>query len=153
MATILFDQAKKHGALVLGTSNKSEILLGYSTVFGDNASSLNPIGDLYKQQVWQLSRHVGVPTPIVDKPASADLIVGQTDELDFGISYALADRILALLLRGYPPQRISAFGFRPEDIALVKKRVDSTHWKRRLPTTAMLSQTAIGEYYLRPVDY
>ena len=90
---------------------------------------------------------------IVDKPASADLIVGQTDEADFGITYQLADRILHFLLLGYGPARLVGFGFDEGDVALVKRRLDSTHWKRHLPVTAMLSATAIGEYYLRPVDY
>jgi NH3-dependent NAD+ synthetase len=90
---------------------------------------------------------------IVDKPASADLVVGQTDEADFGISYALADRILSFLLQGYGPAKIVALGFREADVTLVKRRLDSTHWKRHLPSTAILSATAIGEYYLRPLDY
>src|SRR5690606_22075799 len=107
----------------------------------------------YKTQVWQLARHMGVPEPIVEKPASADLVVGQTDEADFGISYAKADRILHFLLQGYSVERLVALGFERDEVLLVKRRVDGTHWKRRLPSTAMLSQTAIGEYYLRPVDY
>ena len=90
---------------------------------------------------------------IVDKPASADLIVGQTDEADFGISYGLADRILHFLLMGYSAAKVVALGFKEVDVVLVKRRLDSTHWKRHLPSTAMLSATAIGEYYLRPLDY
>ncbi|HEY4575385.1 MAG TPA: NAD+ synthase, partial [Thermoanaerobaculia bacterium] len=95
--TILFDQAKKLDALVLGTSNKTEILLGYSTVFGDNASSLNPLGDLYKCQIWQLSRHLGLPAEVIDKAPSADLWPGQTDEGELGFSYETADEVLYLL--------------------------------------------------------
>ena len=90
---------------------------------------------------------------IVSKPASADLIAGQTDEGDFGISYPRADAILHWILLGYRDPEIAALGFTEPEIALVRKRLDSTHWKRRLPTVAMLSGTAIGEYYLRPVDY
>ena len=89
----------------------------------------------------------------MDKPASADLIQGQTDESDFGISYARADRILALLLRGYQRERLIEMGVAPAELDLVKNRLDSTHWKRHLPTTAMLSSTSINDYYLRPVDY
>src|SRR5690606_6488689 len=100
-----------------------------------------------------LARHMGVPDEIVDKPASADLIRGQTDEGDFGISYPRADAILHALLLGRGSAAIVRQGYTGDEIALVRLRPDSTHWKRRLPTVAMVSQTAIGEYYLRPVDY
>jgi NAD+ synthase len=150
---VLFDQSQKLGGIPIGTGNKTERLFGYYTWHADDTPPVNPLGDLFKTQVWQLARHVGVPEAIVGKPASADLVVGQTDEADFGITYALADRILFFLLQGYPPDKLAAMGFRAEDVALVKRRVDSTHWKRHLPSTAMLSSTAIGEYYLRPVDY
>ena len=117
------------------------------------APPVNPIGDLFKTQVWALARHVGVPAVIVDKPASADLVQGQTDETDFGITYEHADRILHWLLSGYRPEQVAAMGYTEGQVELVRARLDGTHWKRRLPTVAMLSQTAIGEYYLRPVDY
>ena len=103
--------------------------------------------------MWALARHVGVPEEIVSKPATADLIVGQTDEQDLGISYARADLILWHLLRGDTAEAVAAGGFDSDEIAVVQKRLESTHWKRRLPTVAMVSETAIGEYYLRPVDY
>ena len=96
---------------------------------------------------------MGVPDVIVAKPASADLIRGQTDEGDFGISYPKADGILHWLLLGYRPAEVAGFGYTAAEVELVRKRLESTHWKRRLPTVAMLSQTAIGEFYLRPVDY
>ena len=149
---VLFDLSAKHNALPLGTSNKSERLLGYFTWHGDDAPPVNPLGDLFKTQVWALARHVGVPEEIVGKPATADLIKGQTDEGDLGVSYLHADRILYHLIRGEesPP---SPRGFTKEEVEIVRKRLDSTHWKRRLPTVAVLSQTAIGEFYLRPVDY
>jgi NAD+ synthetase len=145
---VLFDLSAKHKALPLGTSNKSERLLGYFTWHGDDAPPVNPLGDLFKTQVWALARHVGVPEAIVGKPATADLIKGQTDEGDLGISYVRADHILYHLIRGEAPR-----GFTKEEVEIVRKRLDSTHWKRRLPTVAVLSQTAIGEFYLRPVDY
>ena len=145
---LLFDLSAKHKALPLGTSNKSERLLGYFTWHGDDAPPVNPLGDLFKTQVWALARHVGVPEEIVSKPATADLIKGQTDEGDLGVSYENADRILYHLIRGEEPR-----GFTKEEVEIVRKRLDSTHWKRRLPTVAVLSQTAIGEFYLRPVDY
>lgn len=150
---VLFDQSAKLGALPLGTGNKSERLLGYFTWHADDSPPINPIGDLYKTQVWALARHLGVPKEIVEKPATADLIEDQTDEGDLGVAYRTADLILYWLLRGFPPEEIEALGFAARDVATVAKRLDSTHWKRRLPTVAMLSQTAIGEYYLRPVDY
>jgi len=149
----LFDHSQKLGAIPIGTGNKTERLFGYYTWHADDSPPVNPLGDLFKSQVWRLARHVGVPEVIVEKPASADLIVGQTDEADFGITYALADRILHFLLQGYGVEKLIALGFREADVALVKRRLDSTHWKRHLPSTAMLSATAIGEYYLRPVDY
>ncbi len=149
----LFDLSAALDALPLGTGNKSERLLGYFTWHADDAPPVNPIGDLFKTQVWELARHLGVPDEIVGKPASADLIVGQTDEADFGLSYARADGILELLLRGHGDAVLAAHGYTAEEVALVRRRLDSTHWKRKLPSVAMLSQTAIGEYYLRPVDY
>ncbi len=149
----LFDVSAAQRALPLGTGNKTERLFGYFTWHADDSPPVNPIGDLLKTQVWALARHLGVPDVIVSKPASADLIKGQTDEGDFGISYPRADAILHWILLGYRSPEIAALGFSEEEIALVRKRLDSTHWKRRLPTVAMLSATAIGEYYLRPVDY
>ena len=147
---VLFDLSAKHQALPLGTSNKSERLLGYFTWHGDDAPPVNPLGDLFKTQVWALARHIGVPEEIVDKPATADLIKGQTDEGDLGVSYEHADRILYHLIRGEEPP---LSGVTKEEVETVRKRLDSTHWKRRLPTVAVVSQTAIGEFYLRPVDY
>ena len=114
---------------------------------------VNPTLLTLATQVWALARHLGIPDAIVSKPASADLIAGQTDEGDFGISYARADAILHWLLSGYDAPHIVALGYTGAEVTLVKQRLDSTHWKRRLPTVAMVSQTAIGEYYLRPVDY
>ncbi len=149
----LFDLSAAHRALPLGTGNKTERLFGYFTWHADDSPPVNPIGDLFKTQVWVLARHLGVPEVIVAKPASADLITGQTDEGDFGISYPRADAILHWILLGYGNAEIAGLGFTEAEITLVRKRLDSTHWKRRLPTVAMLSATAIGEYYLRPVDY
>jgi NAD+ synthase len=149
----LFDLSAALRALPLGTGNKTERLFGYFTWHADDSPPVNPIGDLFKTQVWALARHLGVPEVIVSKPASADLIKGQTDEGDFGISYPRADAILHWILLGYKVPEIAALGFDESEIELVRNRLDSTHWKRRLPTVAMLSATAIGEYYLRPVDY
>ncbi|MFL5561962.1 MAG: NAD+ synthase [Gemmatimonadaceae bacterium] len=149
----LFDLSAKLSALPLGTGNKTERLFGYFTWHADDSPPVNPLGDLFKTQVWALARHLGVPAPIVDKAPSADLVAGQTDEGDFGISYEKADRILNHILSGYTPAEVVARGFDAAEVEVVRRRVDGTHWKRKLPTVAMLSHSAIGESYLRPVDY
>jgi NAD+ synthase (glutamine-hydrolysing) len=149
----LFDLSAKYRAIPLGTGNKTERLFGYFTWHADDSPPINPLGDLFKTQVWALARHLGVPEIIVEKPPTADLVVGQTDEGDFGISYARADELLNWLLSGYSAADLLANGFDQSEVALVTKRVESTHWKRRLPTVAMVSPTAINESYLRPVDY
>ena len=95
----------------------------------------------------------GLPSEVVEKPASADLVLGQTDERDLGIAYARADRILWALVSGHEPDEIVAQGFSAKEVDLVRARLESTHWKRRLPTVAIVSATSIGESYLRPVDY
>jgi NAD+ synthase len=150
---VVFDQGAKIGALPIGTGNKSERLFGYYTWHADDSPPINPIGDMFKTQVWQLAVELGVPKEIVYKPASADLIKGQTDESDFGITYAKADRILHFMTQGFSKSKLIEMGFEQSEVELVWRRVDTTHWKRRLPTVAMLSSTAIGEYYLRPVDF
>ena len=150
---VLFDQAFKLGALPVGTGNKSERLLGYYTWHADDSPPINPLGDLFKSQVWALARELGVPDEIINKPATADLIQGQTDEGDLGISYAEADLILHHLLSGRSNEDLVEVGFEPKKVELVCERLEQTHWKRHLPTVAMLSATAIGEWYLRPVDY
>jgi NAD+ synthase (glutamine-hydrolysing) len=150
---VLFDLSARYRALPVGTGNKTERLLGYFTWHADDSPPINPLGDLFKTQVWQLAKFLGVPEVIINKPASADLIEGQTDERDFGISYAEADEILNWLVSGYSPAALSARGFDPAKIEVVRKRLAGTHWKRKLPTVAMVSATGIGESYLRPVDY
>ena len=150
---ILFDQSARLNALPIGTGNKTERMMGYFTWHADDTPPVNPIGDLYKTQVWALARHLGVPIQVIDKPPSADLEANQTDESDLGVTYLTADRILSQILSGYRDDAIAAVGFDPREIGLVRKRVESTHWKRHLPTTALVSGTAINEFYLRPVDY
>jgi len=149
----LFDLSAKHHAIPLGTANKTERLFGYFTWHADDSPPINPLGDLFKTQVWALAKHLGVPDVIVGKAPSADLVVGQTDEGDFGISYAKADELLNWMLSGYSESDLIARGFDAAEVALVRKRLASTHWKRRLPTVAMMSSSTIGESYLRPVDY
>jgi NAD+ synthetase len=152
-AVILFDQSAKVGALPLGTGNKSERLLGYFTWHADDSPPINPLGDLFKTQVWALARHLGVPDVIVQKPATADLVKGVNDEDELGVSYHAADPILHWLLRGYSLEELIRVGFDERAVGTVSHRLESTHWKRELPTVAVLSSSAIGEFYLRPVDY
>jgi NAD+ synthase (glutamine-hydrolysing) len=149
----LFDRGAALEALPIGTGNKTERLLGYFTWHADDAPPVNPIGDLYKTQVLALARHLEIPEAIIAKPPTADLVQGQTDESDLGISYSRADTILHWLLTGHAPERLATLGFSPAEVALVRQRLDATHWKRKLPTVAVLSGTAINEFYLRPVDY
>lgn len=150
---VLFDQSAKLDALPIGTGNKTERLLGYFTWHADDTPPVNPIGDLFKSQVWELARYLGVPQRLIDKAPTADLHADQTDEGDLGISYARADGILAQLLLGYTDAQLVERGFSHDEVTLVRRRVDASHWKRHLPTTAMLTDTAINEFYLRPVDY
>jgi NAD+ synthetase len=150
---VLFDQSAKLDALPVGTGNKTERLLGYFTWHADDTPPLNPLGDLFKSQVWELARYLDVPQRLVEKAPTADLQADQTDEGDLGISYARADAILSQLLLGYSDDELVARGFERDEVQLIRRRVDSTHWKRHLPTTALLSSTAINEFYLRPVDY
>jgi len=150
---VLFDQSAALGGLPIGTGNKTERLFGYYTWHADDAPPINPLGDMLKTQVWDLARELGVPQVIVDKPATADLVQGQTDEGDFGLTYGAADPILHYLVQGYSRDKLVEMGYPVREVDLVFQRVSRTHWKRKLPTVAMLSNTAIGEYYLRPVDY
>ncbi|MEX1259134.1 MAG: NAD+ synthase [Gemmatimonadota bacterium] len=152
-ALILWDQAARLHALPLGTGNKSERLLGYFTWHADDSPPINPLGDLFKTQVWALARHLGVPKEIVEKAPSADLVQGVDDEHEIGVSYAVADRILYWMLEGYRPKDLVRAGFPADSVEKVRKRLEGTHWKRELPTVATLSESAIGEFYLRPVDY
>ena len=143
--TILFDQAKKLGCLVLGTSNKTEILLGYSTVFGDNASSLNPLGDLYKQQVWQLATHLELPSGVIAKQPSADLWPDQTDESELGVTYAVADEVLYLLFdAGLRPYEVVDLGYEEAAVQRIVRLEQANRFKRRLMLIARLSGSAIN---------
>lgn len=150
---VLYDQGARLGAMPLGTGNKTERMFGYYTWHGDDAPPINPLGDLFKTQIFELARWLGVPEVICDKPPTADLIEGQTDEGDFGISYAVADEILVLLMRRFSVEQCVSFGYEQRDVELVLKKVAGTHWKRKMATVAMTSVTSINEYYLRPVDF
>jgi NAD+ synthase len=142
--TILYDQSAAQEALVIGTSNKTELLIGYGTIHGDMASAANPIGDLYKTQVRALSRHMGVPAPIIDKNPTADLWVGQTDEAELGFTYAEVDRLLARLVdERARPDELIAEGFDPTFLARIAKMIQTSHYKRRLPMIAKISNRTV----------
>ncbi len=153
---VLFDRSAAHGALVVGTSNKTELLLGYGTLFGDMASALNPIGDLYKTQVRQLARALGVPAPIIDKPPSADLWLGQTDEAEMGLTYAEVDQLLYLLVdERYTIDDAVDAGFDRAYVDRVWRLIRTMHFKRRNPLIAKLSKRTVGIdfNYLRDWGY
>jgi NAD+ synthase len=133
--SILFDYAKRENALVIGTSNRSEILLGYATMFGDNACSVNPIGSLYKTQVWALGRETGLPESVLTKAPSADLWAGQTDEDELGFSYETVDPLLvAMFDENLDRDALVARGFDAAMIDRVRALHEATAFKRRLPT-------------------
>ena len=152
--TILYDTSERDHSLVIGTSNKTELLLGYGTIFGDMASALNPIGDLYKSQVWQLSAHLELPQQVVRKTPSADLWEGQSDEQELGFAYAQVDRLLyhavdmrmsrgELLDRGHDPAFVDS----------VLRRMRLNQYKRRLPVIAKLSMRTIDRDFRYPRDW
>jgi len=151
---ILFDQSVAFGGLVVGTSNKTESLLGYTTLYGDNAAAIHPIGDLYKYQVRQLARAVGVPEEIITKPPSADLWPGQTDEGELGYTYDEVDQLLYLLVdRRYKLEEAIEAGFPPDFVRKVWQTVRRMHYKRRLPIVMKLSQRTIGHDFLYLRDW
>jgi NAD+ synthase len=151
---VLYDQSEAFDGLVVGTGNKTEILLGYSTLYGDSACALNPVGDLYKTQVRQLARDLGVPQVIVEKPPSADLWIGQTDEGELGFTYAEVDQLLYLLVdQRYSPQDCVEAGFKRSFVEAVVKRVRQNHFKRILPPIAKLSNRTIGYDFLYLRDW
>ena len=150
----LYDQSAEFNALVVGTCNKTEILLGYSTLYGDSACAINPIGDLYKTQVRELSRAMGVPDIIIDKAPTADLWVGQTDEGELGFTYAEVDRLLFLLIdERYRPEECIAAGFDAAFVHQVIARVQRNQFKRILPPIAKISHRTIGYDYLYLRDW
>ncbi len=150
----LYDQSMAWGGLVMGTSNKTEFLLGYSTIYGDSGVALHPIADLYKCQVRQMARHLSVPTAIIKKPPSADLWVGQTDEDELGFTYDQADQVLFLLVdERYTVDEVADEGFDREFVVQIWERVKANHYKRTMPNIAKLSKRSIGHDFLYLRDY
>lgn len=152
--TILYDHSAAYSALVLGTSNKTELLLGYGTLYGDMSSALNPIGDIYKSQVWQLSEEMEVPRVIIDKKPSADLWAGQTDEQELGFTYREVDELLYHLVDlRYSRRELVVHGFAPEFIDLIYSKIQNSHFKRRLPIIAKVSQRTIDRDFRYSRDW
>jgi len=151
---VLYDQSEAFHGLPIGTGNKTEILLGYTTLYGDSACALNPLGDLYKTQVRQLARGVGIPEVIIQKPPTADLWVGQTDEGELGFTYEEVDKLLYLLVdQRYSPPDCVATGFAEQFVRAVVERVRRNHFKRVLPPIAKLTNRTVGYDFLYLRDW
>ena len=152
--TVLYDQSAAFEGLVIGTSNKTELLLGYGTQFGDLASAINPIGDLYKTQLRQLAAHLGVPREVLDKEPSGDLWVGQTDEGELGFTYADVDRLLIMLVdRRWQPAQLARAGFDMAFIERVLGMIRRNQYKRRLPVIAKLAHRTMDRDFRYPRDW
>ncbi len=150
--SILYDISAREGALVIGTSNKSELLLGYGTIFGDMASAINPIGDLYKTQVRELARYLGVPKKILKKSPSAELWVGQTDEGELGIKYEEADKIMHELVDEKRPESEVREKYGKEKVNRIIDKIYKNHFKRLPPQILKLSKRTVGRDFLYSRD-
>lgn len=152
MAT-LFDISAREGALVLGTSNKSELMLGYGTLYGDLASAINPIGDLYKTEVFELARFLGVTDAIVEKAPSADLWAGQSDEQEIGYPYSDLDRVLKRYVEErYTQEELIEEGKNPDLVKMIIGRIYKNQFKRRMPIIAKLTSRTINHDFNYPRD-
>lgn len=152
--SILYDLSAAEAAMVLGTSNKTELLLGYSTLWGDSASAVNPIGDLYKTQVRQISRHLGVAPVVIEKAPSADLWEGQTDEDELGFSYEKVDALLVRMVdTRQRRERLIADGFEPEFIDRVHGLMRGSQYKRKMPVIIKVSGRTVDKDFLYPRDW
>jgi NAD+ synthase len=151
---VLYDRSASTQALVVGTGNKTEILLGYTTLYGDSACAINPIGDLYKTQVRQLARALQIPSEVIQKPPSADLWVGQTDEDELGFTYEDVDRLLIRLVDGrYDLEACIAAGFNRKFVEAVVERIRRNQFKRVMPPIAKLSNRTVGYDFLYLRDW
>ncbi len=151
--TTLFDLSAREAALVLGTSNKSELMLGYGTLYGDLASAVNPLGDLYKSEVFALAKYLDIPKSIISKPPSADLWSGQSDEADLGYSYADIDFALKLYVEErLEDERILQRGVDKELLSMIKSRIYKNQFKRKMPVIAKLTSRTINHDFNYPRD-
>lgn len=152
MSTI-FDISAKQRALVLGTSNKSELMLGYGTLYGDLSSALNPIGDLYKSEVYELAEYLGVTKNIINKAPSADLWSGQSDEADLGYTYAELDKVLKLYVEDrLSKEEIVEMGCDKDLIDMIIERIFRNQFKRKMPLIAKLTSRTINHDFNYPRD-
>jgi NAD+ synthase len=152
--SVLYDQSEAFKGLVIGTSNKTELLLGYGTLHGDMASALNPVGDLYKSQLRELARALELPGNVIDKAPTADLWVGQTDEAELGVTYETADQILYMLVdERRSEEEVSAAGFDAEVVRSMNARMRANQFKRSLPIIAKISGRTIGADFLYLRDW
>ncbi|MCC6866512.1 MAG: NAD+ synthase [Ignavibacteria bacterium] len=141
----LYDQSNVKKALVLGTGNKTEILLGYTTLYGDSASAINPLGDLYKTQIWQLAKLLGCPKQIIKKKPSADLWTGQTDEGELGFTYREADELLYYMIdQRYSDEELIDIGFKSAFIKTIRNKIKANQFKRVLPIIAKVSNRTVN---------
>ena len=151
---VLYDLSQKERALVIGTSNRTELLLGYTTLHGDSACALNPLGDLLKTQVRQLAEQMELPRRIIEKPPSADLWEGQTDEGELGIGYRTADAVIALLVdERLAPETIIARGFSEKDVEFVRGAIRKSQFKRMPPVIAKLGHRTVNRDFRYPRDW
>ncbi len=152
--SILYDYSVREKALILGTSNKTELLLGYGTIHGDMACAINPIGDLYKSQIRQLARYLKVPEKILKKKPSAGLWAGQTDEEELGLSYTKIDKILSQLVDSKKTKReMISEGFRKQDVEKIIGLIKRSEFKRHLPPIPKISARTVGHDFLFPYDW
>ena len=152
--TVLYDLSARENGLVIGTGNKTESLLGYTTHYGDNACAINPMGDLYKTQVWQLAESLGVPKKIIEKKPTADLWVGQTDEGELGFSYRHVDKLLYQMIdERRSDEELKEYGFEENLIKKVRNLVQRSQYKRRPPTVAKVSYRTVNIDFRYPRDW
>ncbi len=150
---ILFDQSAKYNSLVLGTSNKSELLLGYGTWYGDLASAINPIGDIYKSDIFRFAKYLNVPKSIICKPPSADLWEGQSDEQELGYTYKEIDAVFFELVENrLTPNEVIKKGYKKELVLKLNNMIYKNQFKRKMPLIAKITKRTIGIDFLYPRD-
>jgi len=151
---VLYDRSSREKGIVIGTGNKTEILLGYTTLFGDSACAINPLGDLYKSQVWKLAAFLGIPKEIIEKAPSADLWEGQTDETELGVSYKRVDELLYFMVdERRSTDELVAKGFEESFVTKITGMIQRAQFKRVPPVIAKISQRTIGTDFRYPRDW